>query len=102
MSPQQRFTAVPSVAGVGSHARPPTAPGPLTPGRMSFDFARAPGEGRRVSMGGLPPSGSRSQSFDLGASPTLAPLQGLVPPEAGQQGAGQGGGADRPVSAQSA
>ena len=68
---------------------------------MSFDFSRAPGEGRRVSMGGLPPTGSRSQSFDLGGSPHVASLQGLALSEHGQQSGGQGGAADRPSSAHS-
>ena len=73
------------------------APGP---GRMSFDFPRAPGEGRRMSLSGLPPPGSRSPSFDLGgAAHSAMSLQGLHQQD---QGTGQSGGADRPGSAQSA
>jgi len=100
MSPQQRFTGASATvaASPGSHSRPPMAPGS---GRMSFDFSRAPGEGRRSSVSGLPPpSSSRSPSFDLGGGIHSAGLlQGL---QEHDQGAGQGGGADRPGSAQSA
>ena len=99
MSPQQRFTGASAVAASpGSHSRPPMPPGS---GRMSFDFSRAPGEGRRTSISGLPPPGSRPPSFDLGGGGihSAGLLQGL---QEHDQGAGQGSGGDRPGSAQSA